>query len=378
MHYDMDCFYAAIEIRDNPKLKGKSVIIGTRPPSRGVVSTASYEARKYGVRSGQSCNKALQLCPKAIFIRPEIKKYKEEHDKIRKIIEKYSDAIEYVALDEAYVDITNVSHLFGGKIKLAKAFKNDIFSMLGLTCSIGIGYNKLSAKLASEENKPNGLCIINNQNEFVKLVYNKKIEVIPGIGKETKKNFNKKGFFFVRDLYKLSLDDLKLNFGKRGLDFYYLVRGIDERKVESEYIQKSYGKEITFSEDIDDENYIMDILTKFVKELCFLLKEEKKYFSTITVKIKYCDFQSISRSKTILKPINNYMETINEVEKIFFEINLLKKVRLAGVYFSNITDKFIYQQSLFENKKIEKIDKLKHILKKKYGLNIILEDLTKK
>lgn len=374
LHYDMDCFYAAVEIRDNPRLKGKSVIIGSKPPTRSVVSTCSYEARKYGVKSGQSCNKAIELCPNAVFIQPNIAKYKNEHYKIREIIEKYSDTIEYIGLDEGYMDITNIHHIFHGPEKLALQLKKEIFSKLRLTCSVGIGYNKLTAKISSEENKPNGFYAIKSEKLFQNLVCKKKVDIIPGIGKVSKKSLNKKGYYYVQDLYKLSLEEFKAKFGKKGIEIFYLIRGIDDRPVCRDYVQKSYGKELTLDEDINDKNIIFEIWQNFTEKLSFELKEEKKYCRTITVKIKYSDFEVMTRSKTLIKPSNNYRILIEEVATILKNIALTRSVRLVGVYFSNICDRFIYQQSLFENKNLEKVEKLKYSLKKRYGLGIILEE----
>lgn len=378
LHFDMDAFFANVEIRDNPELEGKPVIIGSKPGTRGVVSTCSYEARKYGVHSAMSTTKAFKLCPNGIFILPNMYKYKKVSDEIKKIVSNYSDTIEFLSLDEGFLDLTHTKQLFGGSKKIMNLIKDRIYKETNLSCSVGLGYNKMTAKLASEENKPNGMYIIKNEEQFKKEFGLKKIKIIPGIGKVTYDMLKSKNLFIIRDLWKYSLNEMKDKIGNVGIGLYYKSRGIDNSIVGRIIKNKSRGKEITYQEDIYDKKIIYNTLKEIIKEISFEMKNTKKWCKTITVKIKYEDMEQITRSKTVESSIRETLELYEVVDGILKKISFPKKVRLAGMYVSNFTNHKIEQLKLGERVKkenIKKVSELAYKIKKKYGKNIIIDPL---
>lgn len=368
----MDAFYAAVEIRDNPELEGKAVVIGSKS-ERGVVATCSYEARKYGIHSAMSSQRAIQLCPDLIFIQGNMKKYVEESLKIKEIVKEYTDIYEFLALDEGYLDVTNTYKIFGNELNIANAIKNRIKEELNLTCSVGIAYNKMTAKLASEENKPNGIFIIEDEEDFLKLFLKRSVKILPGIGNKAVEMMKKMGIEKVSDLMEYDLKSLGDIFGKKGTELYYLIRGIDTRTVGNVSKTKSYGSEVTFEKDVDDIEYIKEVLVEIIKKLSFKLQTKKQWCKTVNLKIKYADFQSITRSKTV-EAINEADEIYEVIKELLLKINFNKKLRLAGLSLSNITDRKIKQMKLGEEKSYDKKEKLAKTvfnIKEKYGIDII-------
>ena len=331
IHVDMDAYFAAIEIRENPSLKGKCVIVGGSPNSRGVVSTCSYEARKFGVHSGMSSSQAWQLCPQGIFIMSNFALYREVSKQIRTIFRSYTDKVETLSLDEAYLDVTENKIDEPDAMKIARSIKTDILKATQLTCSAGVSFNKFLAKLASELEKPDGLCQITEQNAQ-KILFDLPIEKFHGIGKVTATRMKNLGIHNGEDLYRRELTELFRRFGKTGIYFYNVVRGIDNREVVSESDPKSISCERTFHTDLNSIEEILEELRALVERLVTRMASHKIQAQNLVIKIKYDNFQCITRSCT-------FPET-NSDEDVFFQYaqKLLaenwdenRKVRLLGV-----------------------------------------------
>lgn len=333
IHIDMDAFFASIEQRDNPKLKGRPVIVGGAPNSRGVVATCSYEARVFGVRSAMSAQEAYRRCPQGIFVKLRFDVYVEVSQQILAIFHEYTDLVEPLSIDEAYLDVSASSK---SATQIAKEIKAKIFTITHLTASAGVSYNKFLAKIASSLKKPNGFLVITPKEAplFLELL---PIANLPGIGKVTEKKLNSLNIKVGKDLKKMSLNDLTELFGIRGEYYYNVVRGVDDSPVKPFYIRKSLGKEITLERDSTDRREWIEILTTLVQAILPELKELEVKSKTITLKVTSYDFKKFTRSFT-------YPTAIDTVEvAIFLLKNLLekvsvKKVRLLGVSFSHFDD----------------------------------------
>jgi len=296
IHIDMDAFYASIEQRDQPELRGKPVIVGGNPDSRGVVATCSYEARKFGIHSAMSSSRAYKLCPQAVFQRPRFEVYKSVSEQIRVIFHEFTDLVEPLSLDEAYLDVTENKKNIRSATLIAEDIRQRIFQETGLTASAGVSFNKFLAKVASDINKPDGTKVITPKqaDEFIaKLAISKFF----GIGKVTAEKMKKIGINTGSDLRKLSKERLVSLFGKNGLYYFNISHGRDDRPVCTEWIRKSLGKEITLDKDITDLTRILEILEDLANQVEVLLKRNQLQGKTITLKVKYFDFTSITRSK---------------------------------------------------------------------------------
>jgi DNA polymerase IV len=327
----MDAFYASIEQRDNPELKGKPVIVGGRPEERGVVAAASYEARKFGIRSAMPTSRAIAACRDLVIIPPDFRKYTEVSRRLYDYYKEFSDIIEPLSLDEAYLDVTENKKRIPYATDIAVELKKRIKAGLGLTASAGVAPNKLLAKIASDERKPDGLFVIkpHQVDAFMKKLDVKKIW---GVGKVTLAKLNNKGVFTCSDLQRYSEDELSALFGKFGHDLYFFCRGIDERPVITEREIKSIGAEITFRIDYLDPDKIKEAIYSQTERVSARLKKNNLKGRTITLKIKYADFSLITRSITL-------EETVCDIEKIYKAAEKLlekteageRKIRLVGV-----------------------------------------------
>jgi len=335
----MDAFFASVEQRDNPDLKGKPIAVGGSL-QRGVVAAASYEARKFGVRSAMSSIKAATLCPDLIFVKPRFEAYKDVSNQIKNIFKNFTPIIEPLSLDEAYLDITNLPEGYDSASEVAERIRKDIFNTTQLTASAGVSYNKFLAKMASDVNKPNGIFIIPPQ-KALEFLGQLEIRKFYGIGKVTAQKFQKLGILYGADLQKFSLNTLEQHFGKNATYFYNLARGIDHREVKSSRIRKSIGAERTFSKDISDfEELKIELgkVAKIVSERC--IKNNKKG-RTITLKVKFHDFKQITRSFTD----ENFKNDVQQIhEKAFSLLEEIKNdlengVRLLGISISNLEKK---------------------------------------
>ncbi|SCY96441.1 DNA polymerase IV [Alkaliphilus peptidifermentans] len=343
LHVDIDAFFASVEEIDDPTLKGKPIIVGGTG-ERGVVATASYEARKYGVHSAMSTQMARNLCPKGIFLKGRHDRYSEVSRQVFDILETVTESIEKVSIDEAYLDITNKEE---SSVYIAMEVKKQVKKYTGLTISIGISYNKFLAKLASDWNKPNGIFEI-QETDIPQLLKPLSILKVHGLGKKTALKLNRIGIFTIEDLLKYPLDNLRPLLGElRAIEIYDKIRGIDNREISTNRERKSYGKETTFSMDLQDKGYIMEILKEFSCEIVEHLKEQGKSARTVTVKIKYEDFEQITRSHSLEYHTSDIRTIFDIINKIVNSIDLSKKVRLAGISLSNITHHQQMQLDLF-------------------------------
>ena len=344
IHIDMDAFYASIEQRDNPKYKGKPLIVGGDPNRRGVVATCSYEARKYGIHSAMPSLTAYKLCPKAIFIRPRMEVYKKVSRQVMNILNEYSNLVEPLSLDEAFVDVSKSKRCKGSATLIALEIKERIFKEVGLTASAGVSFNKFLAKMASDFRKPDGITVITEENskDFIRKL---PIGKFFGVGRVTKNKLNNIGVFKGEDLLRFSEKELIGILGDRGKILYEFARGIDNRQVNPYRIRKSIGKEITLREDIEDIEEMIEILDKIAERvsesLCLLNKKGK----TVTLKVKFNDFKHITRSITLehfLKEKKEIMECVKDLISIVDFKN--KKVRLLGITISSLEENIIIEE----------------------------------
>jgi DNA polymerase-4 len=334
IHIDMDAFYASVEQRDNEALRGKPIAVGY-PEARGVVSTASYEARRFGVRSAMPSLTAKNKCPGLIFVPPRFDAYHEVSQQIREIFLEYTDWVEPLSLDEAFLDVT-VNHKNNPSATLiAGEIRQKIFEKTRLTASAGVSYNKFLAKIASDYRKPNGIFVI-PPAEAERFIENLKIEQFFGVGKVTARKMHENRIFTGYDLKQRSESELVRLFGKAGHDFFLNARGIDERAVEPNRITKSISSETTFLQDKGNRILLTVELYHLAKEVMERVKEEEFYGKTITIKVKYADFKQITRSKTLPERITDFRQFWPAARQIMKEIDLsLRSVRLLGFGIGN-------------------------------------------
>lgn len=339
IHIDMDAFYASVEQRDNPEYRGKAIVVGGSPQGRGgVVATASYEARKYGIRSAMASKKAQELCPHVIFVYPRFAVYKEVSEKIREIFRRYTDVIEPLSLDEAYLDVTEDKQGIGSAIEIAKRIKQAIKDELQLTASAGVSVNKFIAKIASDYNKPDGLTFIGPSavTEFMEQL---PVEKFFGVGKVTAQKMRNMNLYTGADLKKLTEDELVDLFGKTGRFYYQIVRGIDDREVHISRETKSVGAEDTFPYDLTTVEEMNTELGRIAGLVQARLQRYKLKGRTITVKIKYSNFKQITRSMSIQNPTND-VDTIASVAKelLLSTSPAGQPTRLLGISLSNFNE----------------------------------------
>jgi len=338
IHLDMDAFYASVEIRDNPSLKGLPVVVGGSPESRSVVSAASYKAREFGIRSAMPCSVAKRLCPDTVFLPPRFQRYQEVSNRIHEILKKYTDLIEPLSLDEAWLDVTHNLVNSPSATWIAQNIKDDILHDLGLTSSAGVSYNKFLAKIASDEKKPDGLFVITPENAQ-QFLLELSVKKIPGVGKVTFKKLQALGIETGQHLFTKSETYLVKHFGKLGSYLHRIIRGIDDRSVISQRERKSIGIETTFGSDYLYGEEIKSELDKLLKRLSKRLNKSEKTGKTFSLKIKFDDFQQITRSVTPPSQKLNE-ETIAQLanQKLAdicsFEYPN-KKIRLIGISISN-------------------------------------------
>lgn len=334
IHVDMDAFYASVEQHDNPQLKGKPIAVGGSS-KRGVVSAASYEARRYGVKSAMSGVLARKNCPGLIFVKPRFDRYKEVSQQIRKVFFEYTDLVEPLSLDEAYLDVSENKKGNPSATLIAKEIRQKIFDKTGLTASAGISVNKFIAKIASDYNKPNGQKTVNPE-EVIQFLEDLDIRKFYGVGKVTAEKMYQLGIFTGKDLKTKSLEYLDANFGKSGKYYFNVVRGIHLSEVKPERVPKSVGAERTFRENLSSEIFMLERLENIAQELERRLKKSKIAGKTITLKIKYSDFTLQTRSKTILHFIASKELILETAKELLYQTQLENSVRLLGISLSNL------------------------------------------
>lgn len=351
IHVDMDAFYASVEQHDNPELKGKPIAVGGGS-KRGVVSAASYEARKFGVRSAMSGYIAQRNCPDLIFVKPRYERYIEISKQVRKVFFEYTDLVEPLSLDEAYLDVTENKIGNPSATLIAKEIRQKILDETGLTASAGISINKFIAKIASDYNKPNGQKTVNPE-EVIQFLEDLDIRKFYGVGKVTAEKMYKLGIFTGNDLKTKSLDFLDEKFGKSGSYYYDVVRGKHLSEVKPDRIPKSVGAERTFSENLSSEIFMLERLEHIANELERRLLKSNIAGKTITLKIKYSDFTLQTRSKTLPYFITEKALILETAKELLYQQELQNSVRLLGISLANLNT---------EDKKIKKSDDLKKLL----------------
>ncbi|RYJ41516.1 DNA polymerase IV [Flavobacterium beibuense] len=334
IHVDMDAFYASVEQLDNPELRGKPVAVGGGS-ERGVVSAASYEARKFGVRSAMSGYLARKRCPELIFVKPRFDRYREISQRIRTIFLDYTDLVEPLSLDEAYLDVTKNKKGNPSASLIAQEIRKRIFEETGLTASAGVSINKFIAKVASDYNKPNGQKTV-NPDEVLDFLENLPIGKFYGVGKVTTEKMYQLGIFTGKELKEKSVEYLTEHFGKSGAYYYHVVRGIHTSEVKPDRIVKSVGTEHTFFENLVSEVFMLEKLDDIAKELDRRLRKKKIAGKTITLKIKYSDFTVQTRSKTLPYFITDRALIIETVKELLYQEKPKDSVRLLGISLANL------------------------------------------
>ena len=349
IHVDMDAFYASVEQMDNPELKGKPVAVGGGG-KRGVVSAASYEARKFGVKSAMAGNLAAKLCPEIIFVRPHFERYSEISKKVRSIFYDYTDLVEPLSLDEAYLDVTENKKGNPSASLIASEIRERIFKEVGLTASAGISINKFIAKIASDYNKPNGQKTVNPE-EVIDFIEHLDIRKFYGIGKVTAEKMYQKGIFTGLDLKLKSADYLEKHFGKSGRSYYNIVRGIHNSKVKPNRIRKSLAAERTFSENLSSEIFLLEKLEHIAEEVSKRLIKSNVAGKTVTLKIKYSDFTLQTRSKTLPYYLSDKSVILETAKDLLYQDTLSNSVRLLGISLSNLNTEISQKKVSTENDK---------------------------
>lgn len=333
IHIDMDAFFASVEQLDNPELRGKAIAVGG-DSRRGVVAAASYEARPFGVRSALSSMTAKRLCPDLIFVPPRFDRYRQVSNQIRDIFHQYTDLVEPLSLDEAYLDVTQNKKGNPSATLIATEIREKIKTETGLNASAGISINKFIAKIASDINKPNGQKTIPPE-EVLEFLENLEIREFHGIGKVTAEKMYQLGIFTGKDLKSKPLDSLTGNFGKSGKYYYNVVRGVHLSEVKPSRIRKSLSAEHTFEENISSEIYMLEHLEYISEAVERRMKKAGVAGKTVTLKIKYSDFSQQTRSKTIFSFISEKKEIFELSKELLFQEKLRNSVRLLGIGLSN-------------------------------------------
>ena len=336
LHCDLDAFFASVEQLDNPELRGKPVVVGGSRHSRGVVSTCSYEARKFGVHSAMPVSQAYRLCPQAIFLPVNMARYQELSRQVFTILSRFSPLMEIISIDEAFLDISGCFRLYGSPEKIGGLIKEQVYSELGLIISVGISYNKFLAKLATDLDKPDGLLIITAQ-EAVELLKPLPVSKIWGVGQKTEQSLNRLGIKTIGDIQALPPGWLETRFGSAGRLFWELAHGIDHRPVETGQERKSISREETFPEDINDISYLEKLTTHFAAELCAKLRREGLETASITIKLRYSDFKTITRSKTIEPGNSDLVVTQVAGELLHKAYNGKRPLRLFGLSLGHLS-----------------------------------------
>jgi len=371
-HLDMDTFFVSVERILNPKLKGKPVVVGGDPKyGKGVVAACSYEARKFGLHSAMPIRKAYSLCPQAIYIHGHYDEYVRYSHLVKNILRKYAPVLEPAGIDEFYIDFTGCEHIYGSMQLLASEIQKEINDKLSLPCSIGIASNKTTAKIASDFNKPNGITCVTQGQEKIFLA-DLPVQVIPGVGKVTLSGLNQKGIYFIRDITDLPKDYFSAAFGKYGADLWEKANGKGAEYLSVEREQKSISHETTFLNDLLSIKIIEEILFDLSAKLSQSLKENNWIASTISFKLRYSDFNTITRAKTI--PHTDDPAIIFNTIKELFHKNFTRRVaiRLVGIRLTNFLSKseqlFLFDDNFTKRQRI--LDAVNRV-RAKYGFSSI-------
>jgi len=342
IHVDMDAFYASVEIRDNPALRGKPLIIGSLPHERGVVATCSYEARKYGVHSAMNIKDAYRLCPMGVYMHPDFDKYRAVSAQLHEIWNTYASASETIALDEAYLDVTEKAGSWENACEIARTIKRRTLEELGLTCSVGVAYSKTAAKTASEEKKPDGYFEIPTAEAFVQLIRDRDVRVLYSVGARTAEKLNRAGIHTVRDIQEKQEEVVRL-LGKQGQWLTQLALGMDDRRVSPYRPEdaKSISREVTFQEDVRDYEYLKDVLLLLSMSVERRAARVGLYGKGVTLKLTYADMKSITRSR-MMEPSRSAITIYEESLKLLEQVPR-DAVRLIGTGIYHLTGESFVQ-----------------------------------
>ncbi len=375
IHVDMDAFYASVEQRDCPQLKGKPVIVGGSPEGRGVVSAASYEARKFGVHSAQPMRTAQKLCPEAIILPVRMERYHEVSREILAIFRTYTPLVESISLDEAFLDVTGSQRLFGSAERIGREISARIKEELGLTASVGVAPSKFLAKLASDLEKPDGFVVISDE-EKERRIADLPVRRLWGVGEVTQKELEKLGVRTIGEVAKLGKGFLEQRFGKAGSWLYERARGIDESVVSADREAKSMGAETTFAEDIAEARALKKVLLELSERVAFRLREAGLKAKTVTLKARFADFHTLTRDITLDEVTSASDEIYKQV--VWLLVNRVKpgkrKLRLLGVTASHLSEGAAEQLLLFqeeEKAKRERLDKALDRIRDKLGPQVV-------
>ncbi|RCW62073.1 DNA polymerase IV [Halanaerobium sp. ST460_2HS_T2] len=372
LHADMDAFFSAVEQRENPELQKKPVIVGgVSLSNRGVVSTASYEARKFGVHSAMPIAKAKKLCPAGIYLPARHGLYKKVSGEIFAILKKYTPLVEKLSIDEAFLDVKGCERLYGDSIEIAEKIKAEVKQKTDLTISIGVSINKFLAKLASDYDKPDGLTVI-RKKDIKEFMRNLDIDKIWGVGDVFAAKLAEKKIYKASDIWPYSLEELKKSYGKAGVKLFFLSRGIDNRDVKSQNEIKSVSHEETFGENISDRDKLFAYLFKMSEKVSFRLHSNSIKGATIFIKVRYSDFSTYSRQQSLKVAVNSSEEIYQRAKNLLIQNNLLDKpLRLLGIGVSNLCLEGQEQLNLFAEANEDQLDQTIDELKRKYGFNKI-------
>lgn len=371
IHVDMDAFFASVEQMDDPSLKGKPVIVGGDPYGRGVVSAASYEARKYGVHSAMPMKQARKLCPEGVYLPVRMKRYSELSGRIHQILSEYSPLVEHISIDEAVLDVTESLALFGSGERIGKDIKKRIRSETGLTASVGIAANKFLAKLASDLEKPDGFLIISEADKQ-RILDPLPVSKIYGVGKVTAKNLKKAGIETISQLRQTRLEVLRETVGNFAVNLHNLACGIDNSPVVPEREVKSISSEMTFEKDVGDKDMLQQVLVRQIEEVGQRLRESSYFAKVVHLKLRYGNFKTISRSKTFTEPTDITGDLL-EAGRAVFDKWFKEEggpLRLIGFGVSGLSEAKGRQESLFadpEKDKQKRLDRVVDEIKGKFG-----------
>jgi DNA polymerase-4 len=371
IHVDMDAFYASVEQLDRPELRGKAVIVGGHPKSRGVVSAASYEVRKFGVHSAMPTAQAMRLCPHAILLPVRMDRYAEVSQTIHAIFERYTPLVEPISLDEAFLDVTGSTNLFGSAEQIGRDIKSRIRQQTHLTASVGVAPNKFLAKLASDLQKPDGFVVITEQNKQ-QILDPLPVGRIWGVGKVTEQALRARGIHTIAELRGTILGELKGIIGNAADELLKLARGEDDREVEPDRERKSLSSEQTFARDIRDEQVLSSVLLEQVEEVAQRLRHHQLKARTVTLKLRYGDFRTVTRSETLREATNLTQPLWKTAARVFrqWQIRSGGPLRLLGFAASGLEPERAGRQLLFsdpEQEKLRRLDKAVDKIRDRYG-----------
>lgn len=376
LHVDMDAFFAAVEQRDHPEYRGKPVIVGADPKEgkgRGVVSTCSYEARAFGVHSALPISQAWKLCPQGIYVHPNGKLYSQVSKEIFEVFYEFTDAVEPLSIDEAFLDVTGSQKLFGSGPEIAARIKQRILEKERITASVGLAPNKYLAKIASDLEKPDGLVVV-HKDKIREFLHPLDISRLWGAGVRTQESLHKLGINTIGDLAAFPREVLDEKFGKMGSHFYNLAHGIDDRAVHASEGVKSVSNEHTFGQDVHTEGQLKQTLLRLSEKVGYRLRQKDLKGKTVHLKLRYSNFSTITRNKTLAE-FTDSTQKIFETVSLLFEKNYQssRAVRLLGVGISGFGSGDTRQLSLFEEdvKKNSELDKLQDIISNRFGKKML-------